>query len=311
MVLLRNPAYYGQLTGNVQRIELSLLPSAAWSAGLALYEADNLDILTLLPSQEMDRTRQRHAGDYVSTPYLALFYMGFNLSRPPFNDNRVRQAFVMATDREILANVALKGHGAPATGGFIPPGMPGHSPGISLPYDPDRARRLLAEAGYPEGRGFPPVDALTNADLTAVKAVNVTEYLQAQWQENLKVKIMWEAVAQKDYLERLYGGERPSIFFAGWRYDIPDPENFLGWCWYMTEGQLEAYSRMIAKAEQATDPGEQLKLFGQADRILVEAAAFTPLWYMRLHMLVKPWVSKFPTSTLKYWFWKDVIINPH
>ena len=311
MVLLRNPAYYGRFTGNVQRIEFSLLPSTAWLAGLALYEADDLDIITLLPSPEMDRTRQLHSGEYFSTPRLALCYLGFNLSRPPFNDDRVRQAFVMATDRETLANMILKGYGAPATGGFIPPGMPGYSPGISLPYDPDRACRLLAEAGYPDGQGFLPVDALTNVDQTAVEAVTVTEYLQAKWQENLKVKSVWEAVPQKDYLDRLYGGERPSIFFASWRYDIPDPENFLGWCWYMTQGQFETYASMMEKAEQATEPGEQLNLFGQADHILVEAAAFTPLWYTRLHMLVKPWVSKFPTSALKWWFWKDVIINPH
>ena len=90
-------------------------------------------------------------------------YLQFDVSRPPFDDVRVRRAFVLATDREALVKAA-RPDCFPATGGFVPPGMPGHSPGIGLPYDPGQARRLLAEAGYPGGQGFPVVECLTLPD---------------------------------------------------------------------------------------------------------------------------------------------------
>ncbi|NIU61783.1 MAG: peptide ABC transporter substrate-binding protein, partial [Pseudomonas stutzeri] len=97
-------------------------------------------------------------------------------------DLRVRRAFSLATDRETFANVFLGGLAFPATGGFIPPGMPGHSAGIGLPYDPEGARRLLAEAGYPGGRGFPAVETLSS------RGSNEEGGLPAQWRENLGVE---------------------------------------------------------------------------------------------------------------------------
>lgn len=178
MVLSRNPDYHGRFGGNVQRVELTLLPSKEWAAQLEMYEADGLDILGLYgpPPAEVARIRQDHPGEYVLAPQPAVCYVGFDVSRPPFDDVRVRRAFVLATDRETLADVALRGFHFPAAGGFIPPGIPGHSPGIGPAYDPDQARKLLAEAGYPGGRGFPIVEALT-----MVAPVGLSEYLQPQW----------------------------------------------------------------------------------------------------------------------------------
>ena len=122
-----------------------------------------------------------------TVPSLQTYYVGFDVSRPPFDDPRVRQAFALATDRHMLAHVAMRGHEFPATGGFVPVGMPGHAAGISLPYDPGRARRLLAEAGYRSGCGFPVVEALGARDRQPLSSS-----LQAQWRENLEVEIHWE-----------------------------------------------------------------------------------------------------------------------
>ncbi|GAG42728.1 unnamed protein product, partial [marine sediment metagenome] len=179
-ILTRNPVYHGRTTGNVQRVKVSLLADPA--ARLGLYEADGLDFFHLcdLPAADLDRARHRHAGEYLSVPTVTTHYVGFDVSRPPFDDPRVRRAFVLATDRETLADGVLRGTVSPATGGFVPPGMLGHSPGIALPCDPDRARLLLAEAGYPGGRGFPDVGFPTDH-----RRVPHGEYLQAQWRENL------------------------------------------------------------------------------------------------------------------------------
>jgi ABC-type oligopeptide transport system substrate-binding subunit/class 3 adenylate cyclase/ribosomal protein L40E len=307
MVLVRNPEYHGRFRGNVQGMEL---PFGERLAGLEMYEADSLDIFFInhFTAAERDRARQRHAGEYVLVPEMGTFYVGFDVSRPPFDDPRVRQAFVLATDRETLADVVLRGYAAPALGGFIPPGMPGHSSGIGLPYDPGQARQLLAEAGYPDGYGFPIVEALTPHG----ELVFQSEYLQAQWRENLGVEITWKKVDWAKFHDRM-SGETPHLWLMGWSADYPDPDNFLraspiqrdtGW-------QNAAYDRLVEEAKKVADQRERMKLYQQADRILVEEAVIIPLIHKCFHLLVKPWVRKFLTSAIKYWFWKDVIIEPH
>jgi oligopeptide transport system substrate-binding protein len=311
LVLARNPEYHGRFRGNLQRVELSLRPEDS-AARFEEYEADSLDIfeLTDLPVSDRDLARQRHAGEYISAPGMSTFYAGFDVSRPPFDDRRVRQAFVLATDRDRLADVGLGGYSSPATGGFIPLGIPGHLPGIGLPYDPGQARILLAEAGYPKGRGFPDVDCL-NPRHPSAKAM--AEYLQSQWWENLGVEIKWEAMELAIFLDKL-DRAAPHIFVIGWTADYPDPDNFLRVSAIRrnTRWRNEAYDRLVEEARRVTDQGERMKLYGQADRILVEEAPIMPLMYARQHILVKPWVSHYPTSgIMRRDFWKDVIIEPH
>jgi oligopeptide transport system substrate-binding protein len=309
LVLIRNPKYHGRFRGNVQRVELSL--HADPSVRLEMYEANDLDILDMMffSPAELDDASQRHAGEYVPGPRLWTPYVGFDVSRPPFDDVRVRRAFAFATDRETLADVVLRGYDSPATGGFIPPGMPGHSAGIGLPYDPEQARQLLAEAGYPGGRGFPPADLLARRS-----DESQSEYLQAQWRENLgiEIEITWETMEYEMFFGRLRR-EPPSMFLLGWIADYPDPDSFLRISTFLhwTRWKNETYDRLVEEARRIMDQGERMRLYGQADRILIEEAAILPLYYLRSHLLVKPWVKKYPTSAIKWWFWKDVIIEPH
>ena len=99
--------------------------------------------ITWLPPQPAYRVRQRNADQYVSKPLLFTGYFGFNASKPPFDDKRVRQAFGLALDKGMLADIIGRGHLPPATGGFVPPGMLRHVENIGLPYTPERARSLL------------------------------------------------------------------------------------------------------------------------------------------------------------------------
>ncbi len=311
MVLVRNADYGGRFTGNVQRVELTLLPLREWPAVLEKYEAGDLDVILRhwhIPPLERDRIRRRHAGEYVSVPALHTGYMGFDVSRPPFDDPLVRRAFALAIDKERLADVVNRGYWSPATDGFVPPAMPGHSPGIGPPYDPERARQLLAEAGYPDGRGFPVASAATFHGIEAS-----VEYLQAQWRENLGVEIPCQAVRFSEFEDK-WGGEGPSyISISAWQADYPDPDNFLrvglqsacrGW-------RCEAYDRLVNEARRTIDQRERMRLYRQADRILIEQAPIIPWVHLRWNLLVKPWVKRYPTSAIRQWFWKDVIIEPH
>jgi ABC-type oligopeptide transport system substrate-binding subunit/DNA-binding SARP family transcriptional activator len=308
MVLERNPDYHDQFTGNLQRVELSAPPEGR--ASLELYEADRWDVLSAdftLP--DVVRARQRHAGEYISMPEVIPFYTRFDTSRAPFDDIQVRQAFVLAVDRKELADVVLTGIVSPATGGLVPPGIPGHSAGIGLPYDPERARRLLAQAGYPGGRGFPVVNLLARTDSDNDP---VCEYLQAQWRENLEVEIAWEGSGNIPFWDK-WKKVLPHMWIMGIMPDYPDPDAllklFIGL--YEPAWRHDIYDGLMERARGIMDQGERMRLYGRADRILMEDAVLMLLHYARLHLLVKPWVTRYPSAPHSTAFWKDVVIEPH
>jgi oligopeptide transport system substrate-binding protein len=308
MILARNPDYHGRYTGNLERIDM-LFHEVGPTTDLELlemYEDDQLDVV-VIASSEVNLVRQKYAGEYRKVPRLITMYLQFDVSRPPFDDVRVRQAFVQATDRNALVTIGSPDC-VPATGGFVPPGMPGYSPGIGLPYDPEQARQLLEEAGYPGGEGFPVVESVTLPDRAAIG-----ESLQAQWKENLGTKIKWETVERHAFLSRL-GEDAPHLFILGWRADYPDPDNFLR----ARIGDIQRqrwqdsrYENLVIRAQRSLDQEERMQLYREAEQILVKEAPIMPIFHWSTRMLVKPWVTRYPTTGLREWFFKDVIIKPH
>jgi oligopeptide transport system substrate-binding protein len=308
LVLARNETYHGRSQGNVEKVEL-LMSGDIWgiedwdARSLALYETGTVDVLRI--GEAVGQAREQYAEEHVSFPSLWTIYVSFDLSRPPFNDLRVRRAFALAIDSARYQREVTKGLFAPASGGFLPPEMPGHSPGIGLPYDPAQARRLLAEAGYPEGHQFPSVKGLGGTRQEA-------DYLQAQWRENLGVEVEWEVLDVATAYETARR-ERPPLSFGAWGADYPDPDNFLRLCLQKPyfNWRNEAFDRLVEEARRLTDQEKRMKLYRQADRILMEEVPLTPLFYGRSHFLVKPWVRKYLMSPIGDVFWKDVIIEPH
>jgi len=230
----------------------------------------------------------------------------FDVRRAPFDDPRVRRAFAYALDRETLSGVALGGYRSPASGGLVPPGMPGHSPGIALPYSPERARDLLAEAGYPGGRGFPTVDFVT---VTEVHALG--KHLHTQWGKNLGVQLHWREVLSAEYSD-LVDSDPPHLFLMGWTPDYPDPDAFLRVAVQLhTAWRPQRYLALVDEARHATDQQERMKVYAEVERMLAEEVPLLPLIYGRWHLLYKPWVRRYPRSVSDEYFWKDVVIEPH
>jgi oligopeptide transport system substrate-binding protein len=312
LVLARNPAYRGRFDGNVERLRLSLFPSGAWSEALTLYERDQLDAMPIsgFPTPELEAARQRHDRDYVSSPQFETYVAGFDVSQPPFDDVRVRRALAQAIDRELLADVILRGHVSPATGGFVPPGMPGHSAGIGLPHDPNRARKLLTEAGFPGGRGLPVVEAI----LSGFSAASICPFLVAQWHEKLGVGCTCQQMDLDAAIERTYR-EPPHIVGVGFTADYPDPYSFLkaavSHTRTFTHWKNETYDRLVDEAGQPRNQEQRMHLYRQAEEILLADVGIIPLVYGRSHMLVKPWIRNYFGSRAGTPFWKDVIIEPH
>jgi oligopeptide transport system substrate-binding protein len=308
MVLSRDPAYHGRFAGNLGRVELSFLPAPNTSVELQLYATDSLDILEIIDQSPsgLDLARQRHPGEYVSLPTLSTFYVGFDVTRPPFDDLRIRRAFALATDRERWS-LETWGGCFPATGGLVPPGMPGHSAGVALPYDPEQARQLLADAGYTGGRGFDKVEVLWPKPIQSQG-----DWLQAHWHAGLGVEIPWQMADIPTWLDKLEK-ETPPIFCGAWYADYPDPDNFLRASNFRprTHWQNATYQRLVEEARRVPEQEGRMSLYRQADLILVEQAPIIPLIYRRHDVLVKPWVTQFPVSPMSWYFWKDVIIEPH
>jgi oligopeptide transport system substrate-binding protein len=140
----------------------------------------------------------------------------------------------------------------------------------------------------------------------------VAEYLGAQWRENLRVEIRWETLEYAALLNRL-DRDPPPMFYTGWIADYPDPDNFLraSFVRLQTRWRNEAYDRLVEEARRVMDQAERVKLYRQADRILVEDSAIMPLTYNRQHILVKPWVSNLSIAMLGMPRWRHVTIEPH
>jgi len=313
LMFSRNPGYHGQFSGNVQQVEVHILDaesSMPANLQLEMYENNELDVVMLwsLPPAEMARIQLKYSDDYRFVPGFATRYIGFDLTRPPFDDVRVRRAFVMAVNIKAMVDVVMGEYAFPATGGFVPQGMPGYSADIGLPYDPEHARQLLAEAGYPDGHGFPTVEWMIGYGHT-----QIVKHLQNQWHENLNIDIPAEAMLkEKKHYARL-SKNPPHMYIMGWVADYPDPDNFLrvSCVSSLEQWQNQAFNSLLEEARQVRDQNQRMKLYQQADKLLVEDAPIFSLFYPWFHFLVKPWVTGYPTSPIRPFFWEDTIIEPH
>ena len=305
-VFRQNPAYHRPRNGNLERVEMNR--SERWAAGserLQAYEADACDIC-VVGRDELEQALRRHPDEYAPMPNDATLFAWFRL--PPFDDRRVRQAFAHAIDRVRLAREVFGSSDLPATGGFIPACFPGHSPGIGLAYDPERARRLLAEAGYSGGHALPMIQIHSRFTSVWLSAA-LPEFLQQQWQDTLGVRMTLLPVAARPELAL---DSPAAIVWTGWIADYPDIHTFLGevlgnWTplWHN-----DAYEHLISAARRSIVPVDRVKIYQAADRILTQEAAILPLIYRQSDRLIKPWVRQYSRSSFAR-NWKDVIIDEH
>lgn len=214
---------------------------------------------------------------------LAVWYVAFASDRAPFDDVVVRRAFAHATDRRALTK-AGGFRGEPAErGGMIPPAMPGHSHRAGLVHDRELARRLLAEAGFPEGRGLP--------ELTmSARVVRSGAELARQWREVLGVEtrvVELEAGA--------YEGSDAHAVLDGWIADYPDSHNFLDMIYAFPALHIlrdERVEPLLVQARALRDRRARISVYEEVEHIWVtEQAAVLPLDYFRQYAIRRPWVE--------------------
>jgi len=272
------------------------------------YKNDQLDILDLMidsPAKIYKKIAQNYPADLRKGLFFGLQAMAFGTNLPPMDDIRVRRAFAHALDiQAIRADPHIQ-----ADGGMVPPGMPGHVPGNALPYDLEKARRLLAEAGYPDGHGLPELQGLApwNADV---------ELFTKYWGDGLGALIHWRIVDWNEFVflknQSVKSGDAYHFIWTGWFADYADPFNFLHDCLKDNGNwQHEPYDRILNKAKQTRDHDERMALYRQAEQILVDECPLFPLIYLNNEWLQKPWIKNYQPSVFDTLFTEHIVIEPH
>jgi oligopeptide transport system substrate-binding protein len=298
--LVRYDNYYGE------KASLAEVDFQLWSGvPMRMYENGEIDVAGVSVTY-IDRVTDP-AGPFLdqlqSVPELSLSYIGFNTTRPPFDDVNIRLAFAMAVDKEKIVSLSLRDL-VQVAGGILPPGMPGYNEQLDgLEYDPAQARELIAASAYGDAANLPPITLTTTGYGGYIGST--LEAIITQWRENLGVEVTVRQIEPERFLYHL-DEELDELFDAGWIADYPHPQNFLDILFRTgSEHNEGGYSNPALDAlldEAATEPDEalSLELYQQAEQMLVDDAAVMPLWFGQSYYLVKPRVRGYQLTAMGF-----------
>jgi ABC-type transport system substrate-binding protein len=267
-------------------------------------------------TEEVATEPKYRAYQLLLKPTLSFLYVGFNTQIKPFDDKRVRQAFNYAVDREAIVQTITKMGSITATG-TLPPGMAGHNPDLEgYHHNLDTAKRLLAEAGYPDGTGFPPVAlwSVSKAESAKAELAAYQRYLAALGvQVEIRLAPDWPA-----FREMLEQGKLP-MFRLSWYADIPDPHNFLWPLLHSTSSTNRTFYRnpkvdqLLNAASQELNDAQRVVMYREVERMVMEDAPWIAQHYHVLERIYQPYVQGVEISLLgdraipmkKIWFRKS------
>jgi oligopeptide transport system substrate-binding protein len=313
--VVRDPMYWD--AANVKLDEIYFYPIEEQTTTFNMYTAGAIEGMqnhSVLPDW---MSKIRPMKDWMNAPEAAVSYYQINCKKPPMNDKRVRQAFSYAIDREALV-AFRKGIPKPAYG-FVPPIFNGYPVLNKEKFDPELAKKLLAEAGYKDGSGkydpskFPS-DQIELTYNTAESNRQFAEFVQAQWKQNLGINVPLKNMEFKTFLKVRAALEYKGFARAGWVGDYMDPFTFLG-LFYIDGGDNgtgwtdKKYSALLDEANQTPDPQKRYELLSQAEAILVEEKPIIPLTYDATNWMKKPYVKGLYPNPLTLHAWKYVYIE--
>jgi ABC-type transport system substrate-binding protein len=259
---------------------------------LSLYETKGLDLVEVPPSGTRAVLKDpRYAGQTLQVPAAQITYLGMNQNLyAPFKDKRVREAISLAVDRDGFVKGLLGGAGLPLYGS-ITPGVAGYAPVPKIPYDTERAKKLLAEAGFPDGKGMPPIDI----QATAVQKDDLA-YFADQFKKVLGMEVNVKVVERATYIKQLNAGE-VAFFPWGWTADYPDALYFLSQLWdsrspyNRVRWKNADYDKLIDRAQGEPDAEARYKIYAQAEKIILDDVGMAPLYARTQIWLKQPGVK--------------------
>ena len=305
--LLANPDYHNEKP-KVSGIFRPILRDA--STRLAQYQNDQLDYLEITPA-DLDHINSdpKLKPDLKAFPRAAVWYLAMNADAPdsPFKKIEVRKAFAMAIDKNEIIRVALKNQ-ADLANGVLPPGVLGYNPNVKpLPFDPSQAKQLLAQAGYPDGKGFPTLTFTFRQDYPQVG--KTAEVIAGQLKTNLNIDTQLQPLEWGQFLKERTRKSMP-LAHLRWGADYLDAQNFLSTLLHTdrtVNGQRDhpengvgysnpEFDKLCDQADTEHDPAKRVLMYQQAEQIAVNEAPWVPLYFQRDLELVKPRVQHLRNS---------------
>jgi oligopeptide transport system substrate-binding protein len=300
ITLVPNPKYWlGK--PQLQEIDMPFIQDPA--PALKLYQTGQLDIMGTynFPTDQISSVANDSAFHQVNQFFVT--YIGFNNTKPPFNDVKVRQAFAKAVDKDTLINKVLGGTVVRADT-IIPPGMPGFNQSATQiqKYDATEAKQLLASAGFADGNGFPKVAlSINNQDPNYAK---IGTALQQMWKENLGVNVDINTEELSKFNDDLTAmANKPddpaafNFYISVWGADYPDPQNFVSQQLRTGVGNNNGhysnaqFDQLVDQADVETDQAKRLQLYQQAEQIALTEVGWLPLYYGKANLLIRSTVQ--------------------
>ncbi len=335
IVLTRNPNYYGKdEKGNslpyLDSVIVDILNST--EEGLTAFKEGKCEYVGTIPSNSVRMIVEENIKDFENNPPAFILerssemvtqYYLFNVHKTPFNNAKVRQAFNYAIDRDKIIDKVLQGQAyGPGSYGITPPSFEMYKVGdiIGYNFDPEKAKKLLMEAGYPGGVGFPEVSLIVNSGNT--RNNTVAAEIQRHLKENLNVNITFESLTNNEKYKLQHKG-MGNIFRDGWIADYPSPESFLSVFYgepVPSDTAKTSYpntQRYVNKdfdkyyklGRDARQKDSSYVYFMKAEQILMNDAPLMVLWYESNYRLVSSKLKNFVVNPLRYFDLTRVMIG--
>jgi oligopeptide transport system substrate-binding protein len=289
--LVKNERYWD--AASVKLNVIDALAVKGETTSLNMYLNGQIDWSTQIPLNIIPKLKADFTDQFRYGPELTTYFYRINVTRPELSDKRVRRALAMAIDKRAICENVTKAGELPATA-LCPPGMADYTPPAGAAFDPDAAKRLLAEAGYPGGRGLPTIEILYN-DLEAHR--KIAEIIQQMWRTHLDIGAELRSLEWGVYLDTTHKIDY-DVARAGWVADYADPNTFLDM--FVTGGENNQtgwsnarYDELIGLAASETDPAKRMQHFTEAETILLDEQPIIPIYFRVSKNLVQPRVQGF------------------
>ncbi|OFV96762.1 MAG: hypothetical protein A3H94_07740 [Acidobacteria bacterium RIFCSPLOWO2_02_FULL_60_20] len=294
-VFLRNPNYWNASEVRLSKVIAYAVDDNYTSANL--YKSGVIDWVpsNYFPTEYIPYMRARFR-DVRTLPFLSIYYYLINTTRPPLDNPLVRRALNLAVDRRAITDELLRGGQLPGAH-YVPLGFPDYHSPPGPEFDPQEAARLLAQAGYPNGAGFPPMEIVFN---TLENHRKIAEAVQQMWTKYLNIRVTLHNEEWATYLKDM-NQLNFDIMRRGWVADYPDPSTFIE-LMESTNGNNNTgwknaeYDRLMTLERNEIDPARRMEIMQQAEEIVLRELPVIPIYTYASNNLIKPYVRGFRAS---------------